>query len=1039
MRAISRHSRPRIEPGASSGSGFESDSHVTETLLGTENVSGTEAVPDTETGTPSDTEQEGEQDPFLNPPSMVNAFASSSSTTPEQATSRRLSQIEFDNERQQEQQQQQSQNSPILESYFRQTPNTQSDTSRDDENLQEGDILDLFATESDATEIRRTRLHQILQGEYQAYAESNELEYGQDNLSNDEREAWLDSDVTTYIPTATVTTPTTTNFYSTAAIASGANATIATTPSSLAEILKSINDGPESDAEDAFFDDLHIGDDVELFKKVFGKFSGTFEIHKAEDRQARIHASRFPSANSSRRSSNNSNASTNTSSYSPTSFANTDSVYQEEPHLFGPAERHWAREEFQSIVENKCVDWTIDAPSQVLQADAVDDNTLMFRSLNEEEKKVYKEDTKAVKNVWLRNGMTFDIGNPTGAVSLFSKERDSKINVNRRSRNVSKARAEHLQGPKPNVERRKALGKGDSSSDYNRKLFSKGLPFVQDNKRNTSEESDSSEEQKDKQTNGNFMKIVAKEGYKYYAFIRNKMYVGKPVIPLNARLLGLGGRTWIVWKLAEEELVNNESQPGQRNTGDVRYGPSEYAFNFIGSLEQQISWLSERVRLLRLLSTTLNQYLINNNRESSEIFGLNFRDSLNNTATNTDSSTNSNASSDTNSNSNYASCRALPQGPATVSTLPLYSAQRDFVLNSYITMHIHVSNQFSRVQARASRMQNALRLYSTRPPPRRGENDTGTIQYTFGSNDYNSIYNNDHSYYYSGVSRSRNAVPRTPSPGVVHAGLSETANNHTGERTEEPRESDLENSAWADSDSDSDDEHNFSSRPRLESTSRATPAPQNETPTRRSLRRSSGTLGQPGNRYSTHDTFLNATGHRIARYQDDFIFGSAQRTNRQTSRRLNLAIEQSVENSTITVRRRSSTINKRSNRNRLHEPGMGYAASGSPFAGAILTGVRHRDGDLFFAESIFRCYKVGQNLVLASGDRAGSRRQEFGFNYRDWHRISNMFTGQMSVEEADLAWLIEKNLTAPVMSGIIERLKPTEGSWRGEMPVWKMT
>lgn len=149
----------------------------------------------------------------------------------------------------------------------------------------------------------------------------------------------------------------------------------------------------------------------------------------------------------------------------------------------------------------------------------------------------------------------------------------------------------------------------------------------------------------------------------------------------------------------------------------------------------------------------------------------------------------------------------------------------------------------------------------------------------------------------------------------------------------------------------------------------------------------------------------------------------------------NIEAEQSTDQEMSKLPRSSQLYNAR---NEAFEFDLGYSTGGAPFTNMFITGIRHRDGDMFLAESIFRCYKVGKPLIMASEDPYNQLRTKVELSSEDWLRIQSMFLQNNFVSEVDLQWLLELHFATPMISGVIARLKPSEASWRGAVPVMTM-
>lgn len=796
----------------------------------------------------------------------------------------------------------------------------------------EGDILDFFSVQPGTDENRRAQLHQILQGGFSSVAYSDDSGVSSTSFQSTPQN---DSNFEAFSPRNAVSDTGKDEYLS--------------SPSC------------ESDFEDSFFEDMHTGDDVEMFKKRFDKDYDPFKFYKADGELSNFHSTQ----NDTRETINHSfesfatNKTTQYNSTEPTGI-----------QPFNRDERSWARQELDYVLKHKQIDWCTDVDDNALKTNAPGENTLVFRSLNNDE--------KSPNSPWLQHGVTFDI--PSKSDTGNNDDEDKELNEL-----LQTFERTQIHDCQSDAELRQQKYKYTQSGTPGKKRVEEDVPFIPYDNHSDDE-------------SNHFFQIICKQGDEYFAIIRGKLFSGKVVVPLNCRFFGLGGRIWVKWKPVESIPKSLTDQ--DENEDEIVYGPVGPSFTYSGPLSSQISWMRERVRIMRVLSTTFES-----NPTAAEIFQP-----------------------------------YMPDLPITVTSISSYRTSREFATHAYDTMQAHIHSLLTRLKNRVLRIEQAKTMHRHPPRPSTSSHEgTHHVEHSFGSNDHNSN-NSDPSYYYSnynrGLSRSQEPIVQASSTVDSRSGYSngeDVMANHSADNFE-----------------------NFigfaANELRPQEAQRSRLIDQLETPTRRGRSR----LRPEGLNTRQLFFFDEESGEIIWPSDDDSsststqiqdnlfssrntveppffrqLGGEASTSSRQAGTRFGLALEQSAE----PCPDRPGTIHDEID---ISETCLGYSASGSPFTGMFITGIRHRDGDMFLAESIFECCMVGTSAIKSSSDSEVNLQTKLGLTADDCVRLQMIFRGRNMVNENDLSWLIDHGLAAPVMTGVVEQLKPGETSWCGAAPVFEM-
>lgn len=708
-------------------------------------------------------------------------------------------------------------------------------------NNDEGDILDLLSTQTATGENGQTQLHQILQGGFNPIEDNKAERIGSGNQQNE---------------------------YSDSMTAAVKDVKISRNNNKKKKCIRFNNE-----IDDEFFKDQHTGDDIATFRRIFGSEYDPFDFFKAELELINPNFNFLPALDEK-------NKFRNTSIPCEMNLETEEQTAAQEIEVFDSNERRWSRQELESILADGLIDWSIDAPATALNTNAVGDNALIFKSLEQGE--------TPANNIWLRHGMTFDI--------LPNKKEYERIVNNPEAAELSRLlEGEEITKPKPG---RNYSWPVDLSVLPSHLRNNDEIPYVPscfENENNPNQ----------------FLRIVNKEGNTYSAYIQGKLFVGTSIVPLNSRFIGLGGRSWVLWKPAEHR-DNILLDPSSREE-PVPYGPVVYSSHYAGPHIRQIGWMLPR-----------------GFNPSSSHYGL---------------------------NQNWSGIRLPNESSSSgnILAMPSYGNRRDFELYAYDRMQTHLYTQYSRLGLRNSRIFNATEIY------------------------YNK-YKNYQKAKREGVDSLGNAtvvcdksleilelVSQPLLPGEPVGG----GTNDTETISEQPQNLDR-------------------------------------------------TLNQAG------------TGGLLQIEEVSEQISDMSTENRPND---NIETEQSTDQEKSKLPRSSQLYNAR---NDAFEFDLGYSTAGAPFTNMFITGIRHRDGDMFLAESIFRCYKVGKSLIMASENPDNQLRTQIDLSSEDWSRIQSMFLQNNFVSEVDLQWLLELHFATPMISGVIARLKPSEASWRGAVPVMTM-
>lgn len=318
------------------------------------------------------------------------------------------------------------------------------------------------------------------------------------------------------------------------------------------DIIRVFDVNSTYDKDCAYFDDLHTGDDTGAFNTMFGEKIYPFcnyMLHQASIGHCNSSLCIFKGAESLPR--------TSTDDEGVLPDNQKSNVHTAGFNLY---ERHWARLEFEYILSDKHVDWCLDASAAVLKESSTYQNTLAFRS--------FKNGEKDSSCVWLRPGVSF---------SIYCDRIENQVHNTHTTGNglTLDTETNNIQQTDTRFESANAFGETNPNQ----------LPFIRLHVH--------------KDEKSPFFEILFKEGEHYYAKIGGKLFVGQPVVSLNSRYLGLGGRSWIIWTAME---VPTELEPSQSNNQLVELGLSKHQSHYVGPLANQVYWMRDRVRILRQLS-----------------------------------------------------------------------------------------------------------------------------------------------------------------------------------------------------------------------------------------------------------------------------------------------------------------------------------------------------------------------------------------------------------------------------------------------------